>query len=149
MIFAPADMTSEDVRDLLRLHIEEARQDECTAAFDEARLLESDVDLFALRGEGGALLGIAALKTLSGGAAEVKSVRTHPDHLRRGVAHCLMDGIEAEARARGLTTILLQTHPTDAYLAARRLYAARGYVRCGAFGDYPDDDHSVFMAFSL
>ena len=154
MVFAPADLERDDVRDLLRLHLADARKDACTAAYDAARLSEPDMELFALRDPTGALLGIAALKTLPvtdgvAGDGEVKSVRTHPDHLRRGVAHRLMDGIEAEARRRGMARLLLETHPTDAYAAARRLYESRGYAYRGPFGDYAARPGSVFMQIVL
>ena len=144
-VFARAVLTSDDVADLLRLHIREARQDACSGAFDADRLGEPDVDLFALRDEAGTLLGIAALKTLAGGDGEVKSVRTHPEHLRKGIAHRLMDGIEAEARSRGMETLLLETHPTDAYRAARMLYESRGYRYRGPFEGYGKTERSVFM----
>ena len=147
--FAPADMTRPDIRELLALHIREARQDSCSGAFDTDRLAEPDVDLFALRDDAGALLGVAALKTLGSGDGEVKSVRTHPDHLRRGVAHRLMDGIEAEARRRGMGRLLLETHPTPAYAAARTLYESRGYRYRGPFEGYVETERSVFMEVEL
>jgi putative acetyltransferase len=145
MIFALAYMNAPDLQALLKLHLGEAFQDACSAAFDAKRLSEPDVDLYTLRDEAGALLGMAALKTLADGTGEVKSVRTHPDHLRKGIAHKLMDGIEAEARRRGMTHLRLETHPTPAYAAARILYERRGYAYCGPFAGYEDTANSVFM----
>ncbi len=149
MTFALADMNAADLQDLLRLHLGEAFQDACSAAFDAARLKEPDVDLYTLRNDAGDLLGMAALKTLADGQGEVKSVRTHPDYLRQGIAHRLMDGIEAEAKARGMTAIRLETHPTPAYAAARKLYESRGYAYRGPFAGYEDTSKSVFMELAL
>ena len=49
------------------------------------------------------IAGIGALKELGNGTGEVKSMRTHPDFLRRGVAALLLERIIASARSRGMT----------------------------------------------
>lgn len=145
----PADLQAPDVRALLELHLREAQQDACTAAFGIARLAEADTDVFALRGEGGALMGIAAMTTLSPEAVEVKSVRTHPDFLRKGVSTQLMDHIEATARKRGHRFVRLETHPTPAYRAAVALYQRRGYRERGPFGGHTCSEGSLFMELPL
>lgn len=86
--------------------------------------------------EGSDVIGIGALKELGDGSAEVKSMRTHPDHLRRGVAALLLDHIAAEARARGLTRLSLETGSGAAFEPALALYRNYGFVSGEAFSDY-------------
>jgi putative acetyltransferase len=56
---------------------------------------------------------------------------------------------EAEARARGYRVLLLETHPSKEYEAARALYERRGYTYREPFGDYVSSPHSVFMELVL
>ncbi|WP_244550800.1 GNAT family N-acetyltransferase [Bradyrhizobium sp. Rc3b] len=83
--------------------------------------------------EGDDVVGIGALKELGNGGAEVKSMRTHPDHLRRGVAALLLDHIVREAKARGLTRLSLETGSGPAFEPALALYRKRGFVNGEAF----------------
>ena len=78
--------------------------------------------------KGDEVVGIGALKELGGGSGEVKSMRTHPDHLRRGVAALLLERIVTEARARGLTRLSLETGSGPAFEPALALYRRRGFV---------------------
>ncbi len=66
--------------------------------------------------------------------AEVKRMYVREAVRGRGVAPALLARIEQEARAAGLTTLRLETG--DAQIAAMRLYARAGFVRCPPFGDY-------------
>ena len=97
----------------------------------------------------GELMGFAAIKALSQSEGEIKSVRTHPDHLRKGVSRRLMDHLETEARKRGYNRLVLETHPSKQYEAARALYERRGYAYRGPFGDYAPSPDSVFMELLL
>ena len=145
----PANLDAPDVQALLTLHLDEARQDACSHAFDDGQLRGPNLSVFSARDDRGALMGFAALKRLSDLKGEIKSVRTHPDHLRKGVSSALMDHIEAFARTCGLTRLMLETHPTEAYKAARTLYERRGYAYRGPFGGYSCSDKSVFMEKTL
>ncbi len=82
------------------------------------------------------MIGIGALKEFGDGSAEVKSMRTHPDHLRRGVAALLLGHIAAEAGARGLTRLSLETGSGAAFEPALALYRNYGFVDGEAFSDY-------------
>ena len=95
------------------------------------------------------LLGVAALKRLDGDHAEVKSMRTHPDALRRGVARRLLGHLLGEARARGYARISLETGTTSDFVAANALYEAFGFVDREAFGEYPPSPHNRFMTLVL
>jgi putative acetyltransferase len=82
-------------------------------ALDLSGLKAPGVTVWSVR-EGAELIAIGALKELGNGGGEVKSMRTHPDHLRRGVAALLLGHITKQAKARGLTRLSLETE------AARR-----------------------------
>ena len=74
---------------------------------------------------------------------EIKRMYTRPASRGRGLARELLGFLEAQARQRGCTQFVLET----GYLQpeAIALYARCGYERCGPFGDYAEDPHSVFM----
>src|SRR5262249_24469029 len=93
----------------------------------------------------GELAGCGALKELDREHGEIKSMRTAPQHLRKGVAARLMEHIVAEAKRRSYRRLSLETGSTDGFVAALRLYEQLGFERCGPFGDYADDPFSVFM----
>ncbi|HWJ08627.1 MAG TPA: GNAT family N-acetyltransferase [Nocardioides sp.] len=95
------------------------------------------------------LLGCVALKTLSAEHAEIKSMRTATAARRRGVARILLDHVLAEASGRGLRRVSLETGAEDYFVAARTLYATRGFTECDPFEGYAPDPNSVFMTLPL
>ena len=95
--------------------------------------------------EGSDLLGCGALKQLDSTQAELKSMRTASAHLRKGVARAMLRHILAEARARGLRRVNLETGTPAPFAAAQKLYASEGFVECGPFADYVLDPYSLFM----
>lgn len=95
------------------------------------------------------LCGCGALKSLGGGAGEVKSMRTHHSFLRRGVAQAVLDEIVSTARERGYSHLYLETGTGDAFEAAHALYLRNGFEWCGPFADYSANDFSVFMVKAL
>ena len=99
--------------------------------------------------EGAALLGCGALKELPGHCGEVKSMRTAAAHLRKGVARHVLARIVAQARSRNYQNLFLETGSAAAFDAARRMYAAAGFMECPPFGDYQLDPFSTFMCLRL
>lgn len=97
----------------------------------------------------GSLAGCGALKELSPTAGEVKSMRTAPGSLRRGVAAAVLAEVVATARSRGYAELLLETGHGPAFDAAHALYLRHGFVACGPFGDYTDDPFSRFFRLDL
>ena len=95
--------------------------------------------------DGTDLLGCGALKQLDAEHAEIKSMRTAEQHLRKGVARALLAHIVEQAQALGLRRLSLETGPVPGFAAAHRLYQAFGFQECGPFADYKLDPHSVFM----
>ena len=73
---------------------------ECVFALDLDGLRQPEVTLWTAW-DGEDLLGCGALKELSAAHAEIKSMRTAADHLRKGVAAQLLQHIIAVARSRG------------------------------------------------
>ena len=105
------DLTGEQVRALLAFHLAEARAKtpaEFSFALDLSGLQTPDITVWTAW-DGEEIAGVAALKTLRDGSGEVKSMRTHPDHLRKGVAGALLGHIIDEARRRGMRRLSLET----------------------------------------
>jgi putative acetyltransferase len=98
---------------------------------------------------GEAIAGIGALKATGDGLGEVKSMRTHPDHLRKGVAAALLEHIIAAARARGFARLSLETGRGPAFEPALALYRKRGFASGDAFGDYRPSAFSQFLHLDL
>jgi len=143
------DLTGEATRDLLRIHLagmHVASPPGTVFALDLSGLLQPEVTVWTLR-EGGAVLGIGALKALSDGNGEVKSMRTHPDHLRKGVARALLEHIITQAQARGMRRLSLETGDGPAFEPALTLYTRRGFVEGEVFGDYAGVADSGFNRF--
>ena len=101
----------------------------------------------AWRGE--AVAGIGALKRLGDGTGEIKSMRTHPDHLRQGVGAAILDHIIASSHAQGLTRLSLETGSGEAFEPALAMYRKRGFRSGGAFGDYEASAFNQFMYLDL
>ena len=147
----PDDLTSEPTRRLLALHLagmHASSPPDHVFALDLSGLQTPDVTVWSVRA-GDDVVGIGALKELGDGSAEVKSMRTHPDHLRRGVAALLLDHIVREARARGLTRLSLETGSGPAFEPALALYRKRGFVNGEAFADYQASAFNQFLHLAL
>lgn len=99
--------------------------------------------------DGEQLCGCGALKALDAVSGEIKSMRTRPAFLRRGVGQAVLDAILDLARSRGYRTLYLETGTGPAFDAAHTLYRRNGFVRCGAFGDYVASDFNVFFQRTL
>lgn len=99
--------------------------------------------------ENNELLGCGAFKRLDDTHAEIKSMRTDPNHLRKGVARAILAHLIEEARAAGLQRLSLETGSMEVFLPARKLYEAFGFTYCEPFGSYREDPYSVFMTRTL
>lgn len=145
------DLTGEPTRALLALHLSGMHANSPPGhvfALDLSGLTAPGVSVWsAWRGD--AVAGIGALKELGDGSAEIKSMRTHPDHLRQGVGAAILDHILGEARRRGLRRLSLETGSGEAFEPALALYRKRGFASGGAFGDYVASDFNQFMHLDL
>ena len=145
------ELGAADVRALLDLHVAAMQghspADACHVL--AASALDRPDILFLTAREDGTLLGVGALKTLGPDEGEVKSMRTAPQALRRGVGSALLRAIVAEARSRGARRLLLETGTGSDFTAANRLYERAGFVECGAFGGYPESAFTRFLSLDL
>ena len=97
----------------------------------------------------GELCGCGALKALTAHSGEVKSMRSRPPFLRRGVGQAVLDAIVGAARERAYRRIYLETGTGEAFAAAHALYLRNGFEWCGAFGQYVATEFNVFMVKPL
>ena len=94
----------------------------------------------------GTPVGCGALRPLEPGAAELKRMYVVPAARGRGVSRLLLVALEAEAAARGWTTLRLETGTRQP--AAVGLYTAAGYWPVEAFGHYVTDDTDDSLYFA-
>lgn len=74
---------------------------------------------------------------------ELKRMIVDPAARGQGIGRQLLEALEANALAAGLTKLRLETG--IAQPEALRLYQRSGYKRRGPFGEYREDPLSVFM----
>ena len=142
------DPCAADVLALLEEHLADmfaTSPAESVHALDPEALRDPSVTFWTVRGHG-LLLGCGALRELNPQQGEIKSMRTAASARGLGVATRILQGILAEAQARGYRSVLLETGTEDFFAPARRLYARHGFTECPPFGSYTEDPHSVFMA---
>ena len=145
------DLSGPQTRDLLALHLSGMQANTPAGhvfALDLSGLQAVEVTVWSAW-RGGAIAGIGALKELGGGAGEIKSMRTHPDHLRQGVAAAVLEHIVGEARRRGLTRLSLETGRGAAFEPALALYRRRGFANGEAFADYEASAFNQFLHLEL
>lgn len=99
--------------------------------------------------DGDALAGMGALRDHGDGMGEIKSMRTRRAHMRRGVAAAMLRHVIAQARARGMARLSLETGSSVAFAPAIALYRVHGFVDCPPFADYRPDPFSRFMTLEL
>lgn len=149
--FKADDLSGEAVRALLSLHLRgmHANSPACHVhALDLTGLLQPNITVWSVWDDE-VLVGIGALKLIDAGQGEVKSMRTHPDHLRRGVAAALLDHIIAAARASGVARLSLETGRGEAFDPALALYRRRGFEPGAPFADYQANAFSQFFHLAL
>lgn len=95
------------------------------------------------------IAGIVALRRLEADRGELKSMRTHPDFLRRGVAWALLGHVIEQACSLGLTRLSLETGAGPAFEPALALYRKRGFVDGDTFSGYERTDFNQFVHLDL
>ncbi|MFN7621100.1 MAG: GNAT family N-acetyltransferase [bacterium] len=145
------DLSHPAVRALLELHLRGMHANSppgSVFALDLSGLQSVDVAVWT-RWIDGEAVGIGALKRLAPGLGEIKSMRTHPDHLRKGVAASLLEHILHEARLMGFDRVSLETGSGPAFEPALTLYRRRGFANGEAFGDYQASPFNQFLHLEL
>ena len=145
------DLTHPRVIALIELHLRSAFENSppgAVFALDLSGLRDPSVTLWSIW-DGDDLLGMGALKQLDAAHGEIKSMRTAPDHLRRGVAAMMLDHLVVEAQGRGYRRLSLETGSNDAFAPARALYERTGFTETGPFADYSDTGFSRYYTLAL
>ena len=145
------DLTGPEIRALLETHfagmLASSPPGSCHF-LDFDGLNAPDVTFWSIW-DGPELAGCGAVKELSATHGEVKSMRTHADHLRKGVGARMMEHIIATARERGYDRISLETGSTRGFDASHALYLRYGFQYCPPFADYVEDPFSRYMTLAL
>ena len=146
------DLSGHQTRELLRLHLAGMQANspgpEHVFALDLSGLREPGVTVWSAW-IGNRIAGIGALKDLRDGSGEVKSMRTHPRFLRRGIGTGMLEHIIGAARARGMRRLSLETGSGPAFEAALALYRRRGFVDGDPFGGYGRSNFNQFLHLLL
>jgi putative acetyltransferase len=147
----PGDFTDPRLLDLIRMHVAAARENSppgMSFALDLSGLDNPSVSFFVAQ-SGADIAAMGALMELSPKHGEIKSMRTAPAFVRRGLAVRMLDHLIDLGRARGYARISLETGDGGAYVAANKLYERRGFVRGEAFADYKPSPFNVFYHLDL
>lgn len=145
------DLTHPDVLALLASHLTDMREnspEESSFALDVSGLTAPDVTFWVVR-EDDVVMGCGALKELAPGHGEIKSMRTHAHHLRKGVAAAMLDHIIDEARSRDYQTLSLETGTGPTFEPALTLYRKYGFEKGEPFADYCPGPFNQFFHLSL
>lgn len=141
------DLTGEASRSLIELHLREMHAHSppgAVFALDLSGLQRPDVEVWsAWIGE--RIAGVGALRKLGDAQGEIKSMRTHPECVRQGVADAILTTIVERARELGLRQLSLETGSGAAFEPAIAFYRARGFAPGAAFGDYTASDFNQFF----
>lgn len=151
MLIVVDDLTGPGIVALLDEHLRDMRATSppgSVHALDLDGLRDPAVTVWTVV-EDGAVIGCGALKVLEPGHAEIKSMRTAAGHQGRGIGTAVLRHLLAEARARGLHRLSLETGTQEFFAPARALYARHGFVPCPPFAGYTDDPNSAYLTLEL
>ncbi|NYE36018.1 putative acetyltransferase [Nocardioides cavernae] len=146
-----ADFADPRLSAFLQAHLDDMEPTappESRHALDLAALQGEDVRLWVASDDHG-IVGTAALARLEEQHEELKSMRTEPRVRGRGVATRVLAHVLADARARGVRRVSLETGSMEFFAPARAFYAAAGFAPCPPFGSYVEDPNSTFMTLAL
>lgn len=137
----------DDVRELVALlnaHLLPLSPVEFQFKMTVEQMAGPDTTVFVARDGTGRAVGCAALKLATDGQAEVKRMFTRPEVRGQRIGSRLLAAIESLARQQGVVTLLLETGEGPGFEDAFRLYERNGFIRRGAFFDYPQSQWSRF-----
>ena len=118
-------------------------------AFDVEDFVGSGARVWLARDRSGRIVGSLALSPVDDGHEELKSMRVEPTLRGQGIGGRLLDVAIADARARGLERISLETGSDPFFAPAWAVYRRHGFQDCGPYGHYADDPYSRFMSRDL
>jgi putative acetyltransferase len=151
LTIVPGDFADPQVLALLRAHLAGMHANSppgSVYALDLSSLQTPDIAFFAAW-DGADCVGIGALKALSPTHGELKSMRTHAQHLRKGVAARMLEHLLSVAQARGYARVSLETGSGEAFEPALALYRRRGFANGEPFADYAPSSFNQFLHLDL
>ena len=87
-------------------------------------------------------VGCGAVRLIEPATAEIKRMYVRPDARGRGFGRSVLTALEAEARAIGVTRLLLETGTRQPEAIA--LYSRSGFILTEPFGEYRASPLNVF-----
>lgn len=145
------NLCRDDVRALISSHVtnmHDATPSEFAHALDIDALRSDDIDVWTLWGAD-ALMGCGALYQIDDRHGEIKSMRTHEDYLRQGVAAKLLEHIIRQARLKQYQILSLETGTSQEFEPAVKLYEKYGFQKGRAFGSYSESPYNQFYHLTL
>lgn len=148
---AEDDLAGEAIRELVALHLSgmHASSPACKVHALPVEKLQQPGVTFYSAWLGGKLAGMGAIKGIDDSHGELKSMRTAPDWLGKGVGETILLHLLDVARARGYVRVSLETGQAPAFEPALSLYRKHGFVNCEAFADYTNDDFSQCLTLAI
>ncbi len=149
--FVVDDLSGAPTRALIARHLAGMHANsppESVHALDTEKLRQPGVTFWSAW-VGEEIAGCGGLRILDAERGELKSMRVADAFLGRGIGRAILEHLLAQARARGLRSVWLETGSAPAFLPALRLYQSAGFRFCGPFGDYREDPFSRFMTREL
>ena len=113
------------------------------------QMSDPSITVLVARDEAGGPVGMASLKVHDAALGEVKRMFTLPRVRGERIGSQLLRRIEALARDKGLSRLLLETGEAPGFEPAWRVYERGGFTTCGAVLDYPDSGFSRFYEKKL
>ena len=141
-----------DVRALLDQHFAEMRAD---TPHDACHVMTADalddpaITFLTLRDADGTLAAVGALRTLDPSHGEIKSMRAADAARGTGAGKAMLEALVAEAIAKGMKRVSMETGNSPLFAAANALYESAGFERCGPFGSYKTTPFTHFFTRQL
>jgi len=135
-----------EMLDEFETYLAEHAPGEAIAGLTPEELADITSTVFVARDAEGAPVGLGAMKR-HGPVGEIKAVYARPHVRGQGAGRAILDAIVHQARAEGLSRIVLKTgrHHPEAW----RLFERGGFQCCGPVLDYPEDASSIFYERTL
>lgn len=155
---AQEDLGIPDLNELLSAHIASLQainqeNNQMGHLLDLSGLQKPNISIFSARDvRTNEIMGCAAIKEISRTHAELKSMRTALEHVRRGVAAALVKHLLEVSKARGYKRLSLETGEQEQFAPATALYRRCGFVDCEPYEGYEDAPPvggSIFMTYHL
>lgn len=107
----------------------------------------ADITVFLVAFDGELAIGCGGLRALDAEHGEIKRMYVVPGRRGTGVSTAMLRALEADARARGWTRLVLETGAPQP--DAIRFYTREGFSPIARFGHYVDSEDSLCFGREL